>query len=123
MTKATEMARVSVRGGFHLMWGMVASTVISALGTIFVANLLGDTNYGLYTIAVAAPILISTFADWGMIGAMTKYTAQYKAEDKAAKIRSVFVSGMFFDTVLGLVLSAVGFLLSGFWPICIRCRK
>ena len=114
MTKATEMARVSVRGGFHLMWGMVGSTVISALGTIFVANLLGDTNYGLYTIAVAAPILISTFADWGMIGAMTKYTAQYKAEDKAAKIRSVFVSGMFFDTVLGLVLSAVGFLLSGF---------
>lgn len=96
------------------MWGLVASTVISALGTIFVANLLGDTNYGLYTIAVAAPTLISIFADWGMIGAMTKYAAQYRAEDKAAKIRSVFIGGMLFDTVLGLVLSVVGFLLSDF---------
>jgi O-antigen/teichoic acid export membrane protein len=114
MTKAARMARVSVKGGFNLLWGLVASTVISSLGTIFAANLLGDSNYGLYTIALAAPNLISTFRDWGVTAAMVKYTAQYNAEDKAANIRSIFSGGILFETVLGLVLAAVAFLLSDF---------
>jgi O-antigen/teichoic acid export membrane protein len=113
MSKAANMAKVSAKGGFHMLWGLVASTVISAVGTIFAANLLGDTNYGLYTIAVAAPALISLFRDWGMNGAMVKYTAQYRAEDKAAKIRGIFAAGIIFEIILGTALSAVGFLLSG----------
>ncbi len=114
MTKAAKMAKVSVKGGFNLLWGLVVSTVISSLGTIFTANLLGDTNYGLYTIALAAPNLISTFRDWGVTAAMVKYTAQYNAEDEATNIRSIFSGGIFFETILGLVLAAVAFLLSGF---------
>jgi O-antigen/teichoic acid export membrane protein len=114
MTKAAEMAKVSVKGGFNLLWGLVASTVISSLGAVFTANLLGDTNYGLYTIALAAPNLISTFRDWGVTVAMIKYTAQYNTKDKAANIRSIFAGGILFETVLGLALAAVAFLLSGF---------
>ncbi len=113
MSKAANMAKVSAKGGFHLLWGLVASTVISAVGTIFVANLLGDTNYGLYTIAVAAPTLISLFRDWGINGAMVKYTAQYRAEGKAANIRSIFAAGIIFEIILGTTLSAIAFLLSG----------
>lgn len=108
------MAKVSVKGGFHLLWGLVASTVISSVGTIFVGNLMGDVNYGLYTIALVAPNLISTFRDWGINTATIRYTAQYNAEDKRAKIRSIFAAGIVFETALGLVLTVIGFLLSGF---------
>jgi O-antigen/teichoic acid export membrane protein len=114
MTKAAEMAKVSVKGGFHLLWGLVASTVISSVGTIFVGNLLGDAKYGLYTIALVAPNLISNFRDWGISSAMIKYSAQYNAEKKCDKIRGIFVAGIIFEIVLGLVLTVVGFLLSGF---------
>jgi O-antigen/teichoic acid export membrane protein len=55
MTKAAEMGRVSTKGGFHLLWGLVLSTVISAIGTIVIAKLLGPENYGLYAIALTAP--------------------------------------------------------------------
>ncbi|MCJ7560013.1 flippase [Candidatus Bathyarchaeota archaeon] len=113
MSKAAKMAKVSVKGGFHLLWGLVASTVISSVGTIFIGNLLGDENYGLYTIALAAPNLISLFRDWGISVAMIKYTAQYNSEDKAAKIRGIFTAGILFETILGLILSAVAFTLSG----------
>src|SRR3989304_4006632 len=113
MSKAANMAKVSVKGGFHLLWGLVASAVISSVGTIFIGNLLGDENYGLYTIALAAPNLISTFRDWGVNVAMVKYTAQYNAEDKAAKIRGVFTASILFETILGLILSVVAFTLSG----------
>jgi O-antigen/teichoic acid export membrane protein len=112
MSKAANMAKVSVKGGFHLLWGLVASTVISSIGTIFIGNLLGDANYGLYTIALVAPNLISTFRDWGVSTAMIRYTAQYKAENKAADIRGIFAAGIIFETALGLTLSIVAFLLS-----------
>ena len=66
MNKAADMAKVSVKGGFHVMWGLVASTVIQAVGTILIALLLGEDNYGLYSIALTAPTLIVLFRDWGI---------------------------------------------------------
>lgn len=114
MSKAAEMAKVSAKGGFHVLWGLVASTVISSVGTIIIANLLGAANFGLYGIAIAAPNLIASFRDWGITTAMIKYSAQYNSENDVAKIRSVFVSGLVFEIILGLSLSLLSFFLSGF---------
>jgi len=114
MTKALEVARVSAKGGFNVLWGLVVSTVISAVGTIIIARLLGPDNYGLYAIALTAPNLISTFRDWGINTAMVKYSAQYNSENNVAKIRSIFVSGVLFEVVLGLSLSILSFVLSPF---------
>jgi len=111
MTKATEMARVSARGGFNLLWGLVVSTVISAVGTIAITYILGAEKYGLYSIALVGPTLISTFRDWGVNSAMVKYSAQYNAENNA-KIRSIFFSGLAFEILLGLSLSLLSFGLS-----------
>lgn len=114
MSKAAEMAKISAKGGFHMLWGLVISTVISSVCTIIIGNLLGDVKYGLYTIALVPPMLISNFRDWGINAAMIKYSAQYNAENKHAKIRSIFAAGIFFEAVLGLVLTVVGFVISGF---------
>ncbi len=114
MSKAIEMARVSAKGGFHLLWGLVLSTVISAVGTIVIARLLGPENMGLYMIALAAPNLIATFRDWGVTTAMIKYSAEFNSENNVAKIRSVFVSGLVFEIIVGLGLSVLSLVLSPF---------
>ena len=114
MSKAAEMAKVSAKGGFHMLWGLVVSSLISSVGTIIIGNLLGDAKYGLYTIALIMPMLIANFRDWGINAAMIKYSAQYNAENKRAKIRSIFAAGIVFETVLGLALTVVGFMFSGF---------
>jgi O-antigen/teichoic acid export membrane protein len=114
MSKAAEMAKISAKGGFHLLWGLVVSTVISSVGTIVIGNLLGDAKYGLYGIALVAPNLISSFRDWGITTAMIKYSAQYNAENRCDKIRSIFAAGIVFEVILGLALTVVNFLLSGF---------
>ena len=108
------MARVSAKGGFHLLWGLVLSTVISAVGTIVIARLLGPDNMGLYAIALAAPNLIATFRDWGVTTAMIKYSAEANSENNVAKIRSVFVSGLAFEIIVGLALSVLSLALSQF---------
>jgi O-antigen/teichoic acid export membrane protein len=120
MSKATEMAKVSVKGGFHLLWGLVASTVISAIGTIVIAKLLGAGNYGLYSIALTAPALISNFRDWGINTAMIRYSAQYNSEKDVAKIRSIFLSGLAFEVILGFALSFLCFVLSSFLAVTLH---
>ncbi len=114
INKATEMAKVSAKGGFHLLWGLVASTVISSIGTIVIAVLLGPANYGLYAVALTAPNLIAIFRDWGINTAIIKYSAKYNSENDVANIRSIFVSGLAFEVLLGLSLSVLCFVLSPF---------
>ncbi len=114
MSKASDIAKTSTKGSFHYLWGLVLSTVISAVGTIFIARLLGSDQYGLYTIVLAAPSLIVTFRDWGINSAMIKFTAQYRAEERIAEIRSIFLTGVLFEVILGIVLSLLSFAFAGF---------
>jgi O-antigen/teichoic acid export membrane protein len=114
MSKAANIAKVSATGSFHLLWGLVVSTVISSVATIFVARLLGSNLYGLYTIVLVAPTLIGVFRDWGVNSAMVRYAAQSRGEDRESEVRSIFVSGLIFEIAMGLALSALSFALSGF---------
>jgi O-antigen/teichoic acid export membrane protein len=122
MSKAADMAKISVKGGFHVMWGLVASTVISAVGTIIIGLLLGEDNYGLYAIAMTAPMMIGLFRDWGVNFAITRYSAQNKAEDQTAKIRSILMAGLIFEFAMGVALSLIGFLLSDFLAVTVLKR-
>ena len=75
------MAKVSARGGFHLLWGLAASTVITSIGVIVLARLLSPSDFGLYTLALSIPNLIQLFRDWGTSYAIVKYSAQYNSKD------------------------------------------
>lgn len=97
-----------------MLWGLAVSTLIMAVGTIIVAWLLGENNYGLYSIALTAPSLISLFRDWGMNFAIVRYTAKSNAENKTCDIRSIFYAGLIFELALGTMLSFAGFFLSDF---------
>ena len=67
--------------------------------TIIIAWVLSPSEYGLYTIALAAPSLIATFRDWGMNSAIVKYTAQYNAENRPADVKKILAAGLVFETV------------------------
>jgi O-antigen/teichoic acid export membrane protein len=114
MSKAAEMAKISTRGGFHLLWGLVISTVISSIATIFLARILGSNLYGLYGIVLITPNLLGVFRDWGINSAMVRYTAQFRSEGRESEVRSIIVSGIIFEIALGMALSAISFALSGY---------
>ena len=114
MTKTTKMAKISAKGSFDMLWGLVVSTLIMSIGTIFIARLLGPNQYGLYTVILAAPIFIAIFRDFAVNSAMVKFTAQFRAEGRMDEVRSVFLSGMVFELAAGLTLSILSFLLANF---------
>jgi stage V sporulation protein B len=114
MSKAIDLGKTSTKAGFNYLWGLVISTVISSLGTIFVVDLLGPATYGLYGMALTIPNLLMLFRDWGMNQAMVRYTAQYRAENREPEIRSIFIAGIAFEIIIGFVLSIVSFLMSDY---------
>jgi O-antigen/teichoic acid export membrane protein len=109
-----ENARIAGRGGTVIFFSNVLSTLIVAVGAIFVIRLLSPTEYGLYIIAGIPSSMMILFGDWGVNTALTKYIAQYRAEGKETLAASILRSGLVFKILLGLVLTSMMFLLSDF---------
>jgi len=122
MSKTGDIAKVSAKGSIDLLWGLIVSTVISAVGTIFIARLLGSDEYGLYTVVLTVPTIIGIFRDWGVNSAMIKFTAQFRAEGRTDEIRSIFLTGLLFEVAVGLVLSIVSFFIADFLAISVLNR-
>ncbi len=114
MAKVGDIAKVSAKGSFHVLWGLVISTLIGSIGTIFIARLLGSDLYGLYTVVLTVPALIQVFRDWGVTFAMIRFTARYRAEGRLDEIRSVILTGIIFEVAVGLILSVFSFFFADF---------
>jgi len=63
MSKAKSMAKVSTKGIFNIFWGLIISSIISAIGVMIVAVILSESEYGLVAIALTGPNIITIFID------------------------------------------------------------
>lgn len=113
MEKALEMGKISATGSFHLFIGVAVSTIIMAAGSIILARLLLQEEYGLYSVALIPSYMITLFRDWGVNSAMTRYIANLRAANKNEDIRDIIVGGLVFETATGLGLSFLSILLAG----------
>jgi stage V sporulation protein B len=108
------MAQVSAKGVFNIFWGLIVSSIISAISVMVVAGILSEGDYGLVAIALTGPNLIGIFRDWGVDWATIKYTAQYRSENKEANVKNILASVVIFEILLGFSLSIFSFFISGY---------
>jgi len=57
------MGRKSATGSLQLFIGVAASTIIMAIGTIILARLITQEEYGLYTVALIPSATATLFRD------------------------------------------------------------
>ncbi len=112
MSKSSKLAQSSARGGFNILWGMILSSIISAVGTIIVGSALGE-EYGLISIVLSGPLMISSIRDLGINQAIIKYTTQYRTENNSEKLKNIVIAGTSFNIILGIIFTVASFLLSG----------
>ncbi len=112
MSDLSEIAKTSAKGGFELFVGYILSSVMAAIGTILIARLLTDAQYGLLTVVIIPPTMLSLFRNLGVNSAIIRFTARYRAEGKDTQIRSVMISGLLFEGLMGVAFSAVIAVLS-----------
>jgi O-antigen/teichoic acid export membrane protein len=72
----SDMIEETARGGLVLILGQVSATLISALGVIIVARIIGSTSYGLLSIAVIPVQIFLMLIKNGVANAVTNFIAE-----------------------------------------------
>ncbi len=94
--------------------GQVTSTLIVALGMIYVSRVLGDTTFGVVSIAQAPIGVAYLLINVGTDQALIKYLSQFRYEKKREDLRLLIESGVIISVALGLFYSFVTYLSAGF---------
>ena len=97
MSKAKDLGKVSARGGFNLFWGIAISSIVTAIGVLYVGRTLSQEELGIILAVMTAPNLIKTFRDLGIDQATIKYTAQYRSEKRMVKVKQVLAAESLFE--------------------------
>jgi O-antigen/teichoic acid export membrane protein len=103
------MGKSSATGSFHLLIGVVGSTLIMAIGTLILAGLLPVNEVGLYGMALIPSSIINFFRDWGVNSALTRQIAGLRAAGRESEIHDVMYSGIIFEIITGVILSLICF--------------
>lgn len=112
MDNALQIGKSSATDSFYVLIGVAGSTIIMALGTLFIAGLLPAANVGLYGMALIPATLISYFRDWGVNSALTQQIASSKVLGKRSEIHDIIYSGIVFEMISGAILSLVCFAIA-----------
>jgi O-antigen/teichoic acid export membrane protein len=109
MANALDVGKSSATGSFHLLIGVVISSVVMSVGTIILGWLLPRGDVGLYGVVLIPYSMTSFFRDWGVNSAMTKQIASLKATNRESEIRDVIIAGIVFEIIMGALLSMICF--------------
>jgi len=71
------------------------------------ARLLGSTDYGLVTLAIAYPTLLWSFVGTKSVSVITRYVAAFRAKGESEKVRAVVRIGYSFDFLASLFAFAL----------------
>jgi O-antigen/teichoic acid export membrane protein len=105
----SKIAEQSAKGGFSLIVGTAASTVIGALVVIVIARLLGPSGYGLYSLAFVIPPLFASASDLGLSSAITRYAASLCSENQFGRAAGMIRSVLIFTSLTGLIAFLVAY--------------
>ncbi|MHA1665386.1 MAG: flippase [Candidatus Njordarchaeales archaeon] len=115
--KTVDVAEDFVRGGFFLILGNIISIVVSAISVLIVARILGPEEYGLYSISIIVPSLLSLFLRMGINEGTIKQLASFKVSGEERKIANLLIQIISFKFLLGLIVTIVCFAFSGYFAI------
>lgn len=108
------MIEASAKGSMILMLGQMVSTLISALGAIVVARILGSTDYGLLSIAIIPVNLAMILVNNGVTNGVINFVARDRFENQGRNVWSIVLSGFIINVSAGLVTAFVLLVSSGY---------
>ena len=97
-----------------LIFGNILSSLISALGTVVIARILGASRFGILNIAlipISAALLI---IDNGTNTAMIKYLVEGRLEGRWDKIEGIALTCFTLNVVISLIVSLVVYVSAGY---------
>ena len=112
--KKRSVGNVAARTFYYLFISKLISLVLTSAAFVVVARLLGPSNYGTYTFAIAYYSFIGAGGTLGVGSYFSKNLSKLKQEDDLKSIPRVLANGYSFIFPLLAALALIGFVLSGF---------
>jgi O-antigen/teichoic acid export membrane protein len=84
--------------------------------TPFILNQLGDQVYGLWVL-VGSVVSYGFLLDFGIAGAVTKYTAEYRAKGEGDEAHSLIATVLWLYTILGIIIILISLAIAPLFPI------
>lgn len=109
MDEIAKITEDSARGGFFLISGTAAATVIMAIGSILVGRFLGSELYGQYTLSLVIPQILLIFTDLGINQGLIKFTASLRAKGETERITKIIKYGTLLKAAVGIAIFAVNY--------------
>lgn len=113
-TKAPDAGKSTAHMSSLIFASKILSLTINGLGLVAVTRILGPTEYGVYTLALAVAGTIGAFQDFGIGNSMLKFCSEYIAKRKPALARRSFYTAAVLVAVLTCVLTAITILAGPF---------
>jgi O-antigen/teichoic acid export membrane protein len=108
------MIQSSAKGSIILITGQAASTLISALGSILVARIIGSSSYGLLAIAQIPINIADVFIQNGVSQAIINFIVEARSEGEEDTIASIIRAGFIINLFLGLIVTSGLYFLAGY---------
>lgn len=105
-SKATNVAS-------YVLIGRLLTLLMLGISLILVTRLLGSTNYGLYTLAIAFAGIFGSIGYFGIGTALNKFISEYKQAKKKDEINAIISNAIFILLVAGAVFFSFCILFSG----------
>lgn len=113
MRKKESIGSRSARTFSVLTLGRFVALLIGIFTILVIARFLGPAGYGAYTLAYAFFALLGATNNFGFGSYLTKYLAEYEDNRDADGFGRAISSGYLSIIVVGLLLTLLGFALSG----------
>lgn len=111
--KAGKVAKAMAKGSLYLFIGSAAGTVIMTLASILIARFLGPEQYGVYSLTLVIPGLLTAFTDLGTNSALSKFLPRMRQDKRDDEIRGLIRSGLYFNAIISSLLFIPLFLFPG----------
>jgi len=108
----TDIAGQSAKGGFTLLLGDAASTIVLALGSILIARFLGPEGYGVYSLTLAVPAIFISLISLGIDSAAVRFLAKFKSEHEATRSIGFMKTSIVFRLIIAITAWSICFLSS-----------
>ncbi len=96
----------------YVLLGRLLTFAMTGIALIVVTRLLGPTQYGIYTLAVAFAGIFGSIGYFGVGSTLNKFISEYKQLKKNDEISLVVSNSLFLVVSIGIVLTGLSFIFS-----------
>ncbi len=112
MTVEIDSLKTVTKGATIIFFGMVLSKLFSYLYRIFISQVYGPENYGIFSLGIAIISILWVLSIFGLHRTVTRYVAYYNARKDEESVKGSVNTSLKIVILLSFIYSAVLFVFS-----------